>query len=241
MATVNVEKASRAQLRDMATNLGVSWDKTTEDDVLRKKLKKAAAKAQAVPADVEGDGFDVTKRGALEFIASDPSTRKKTSQPEEECFGWLYDPKHPQCSTSCPHAKFCKPLSETRPEFDTIEEEAYLEAQAAGVDPKDVAKAGPSKKKTKAATLTEPEKRKGALEPKSKLVIAYSLEWADTVEDDDLRKFYKRLLKRKGEGAEVTVKEVLAVFSDFYEVSDEAETIAEIIEMMVAQGEFKAA
>lgn len=120
---MDLEKLTQADLREMATKLGVKWDKRVDDaDSLRAKIagKLAAAESEAE----ESLEFDVTKRAPLEE-KWDAGTKKNVKE-RSDCFGWLHSEGKEPC-VSCSHAKWCAPLSEGA---DEAMKEAALEVDA---------------------------------------------------------------------------------------------------------------
>lgn len=245
MAQVNVEKLDKKGLRDLASKLGVTWDKRTDDEAALKKKVSKALEADA-PPEKEDTAFDITRRAPTETRV-DPKTKKPTKVPVA-CFGWLFNdkpkPGESDCKAACPHWKACKTFTTgAAAAFAELDAEEEAEAEADAVTAEDVELAAKATKKRAAgaketSTLTKGEKRKSVLDEESELTVNFDLDWTLSVEDADLRKFYKRLVKKHGEGGKLAVSEVIDVFCEVVGLDDRGAVLTEMLPEMVANGDF---
>jgi hypothetical protein len=243
MAAVNVEKLNRSKLRKLADDLGVKWDKRKDDEErLRKKVTAALAVGEA-----ESEEFDPTKRDAT-TIEVDSRTKKAIKRPIA-CFGWYFNdspaPGKINCVSDCPHWKACAKLSKgaaallgevEEDEADTEESDAVTEDDVTEMNAATRRKGGKN-----GSTLTKGETPKGRLAEETEVVISYDLDWANSVEDDDLRLFYKKLIKKHGEGETVPLSAVLDLFcaTQGLDDGDRATVLTDYLPMMLEQGDFK--
>ena len=246
----NVDKLDKKTLRNMADKLGVEWSKQTDDEKsLALKVKAALSKATATeeaPEAREDDVFDTSRRAPTEN-ATDPKTGKPVKLPTA-CFGWFFTEKPApgavNCMKDCPHWKPCKGLSQgAEKALAALAEEEAVEAEASAVTAEVVeqvekaTKAKAEKKgKGKAEPLTAPVKRKGALDEDSELKLAYDLDFVISVEDDEVRKFFKHLLKAHGEGGTTTVGAVIDAFIEATGLDDRGAVLGEMLPEMLSDG-----
>lgn len=206
---------------------------------------------------LELEDFDITKRAATQVV-EDPKTGKDVVMPLA-CFGWHFNPNPGpppaiQCAKECPHAKACAALSKHSAKAQAeLEDEAEADAEAEAVTKEDVklAKAGMAKRaekkkpktSSKGEELTKGEPRKNELSEESYLKVAYDLDYALGIEDEQLRKFHKRIVKVHGEGGRVKVATVINVLIEVLELDegDREECLTGFIPDLLAEGNFERA
>lgn len=247
---MNVEKLDKKGLRKMADDLGVKWDKRIDDEAsLRKKISASLKASESAPEAAENTDFDVSKRSPTETV-KDPKTGKMVKVPVA-CFGWFFNPKpepgRVNCKQDCPHWKPCSKLSAAAADaLAELEAEEAASAEAEAVDSSDVelANAATERKNKKASkeSITKGEKRKNApMDEETVFTIAYDFDWALTVEDADIRKFYKRVIKTYGEKGKVTAGQLIDVFAEVVGLDDRDAILTEMLPEMVANGDFERA
>lgn len=244
---MNIDKLDKKGLRKMADDLGVKWDKRTDDEAsLKKKLAAALDASDKVPEVTDGTDFDVSKRAPTETV-KDPKTGKQVKVPVA-CFGWFFndkpEPGKVDCKKDCPHWKPCSKLSAAGAKaLEELEAEEKVRVEVEAVDEGDVALANVATEKRNAKkqatnSITKGEKRKSVLDEESELKVAFDLDWAITVEDADLRKFYKKVLKVHGEGSVISAGEVIDVFCEVLGVDDRDAVLSEMLPEMISNGDF---
>ena len=232
MAKQNLDKLDRKALRALAEKVGVNWSKTEDDDAsLRKKISKALAAAEApAPAEKGCTAFDVTRR-APTWKEVHPLTKKEVVTPTG-CFGWAFLTGKNVICAQCPHAKPCAKLFASAPAAkalleDADEAAAELEEMSADAVAETLA---PKAKKAKKEAASESESfaapaksRKGmGLSAKDSVKVLYDEDFVASEDDEDLRKFYRRVLRAAG--ASKGVVPVSRLFTELgrvgYDVSD---------------------
>lgn len=218
MAAANVEKMTKQKLRALADEMGVTWDKRTDDEEsLRRKVTRALALS-----DDDGGELDLSKR-ANTTIEVDPKTKKPVKRPIA-CFGWYYNdkpaPGKVDCDKECPHATACAKLSRgATAALGELEEEAETDEEAEAVSDEDVEGINAANKrmssKSKKNGLAKGERLKGTLDEETKFRITFDADWVLTVEDKDFRRFYKALLKEHGEEGVLTGEDILAALKEY--------------------------
>ena len=226
-----MSEMSKAELRALATKLGVEWDKKADDeDSLSAKIQ--AKRAEEAGASSAEPAFDVTKRAPLE-TKWDAGTKKNVKE-RSDCFGWLHAEKKEPC-VSCSHAKWCGPLSEgadaamkaaEAEAAEEVEEEVAEEEVIPKVAPLGAKSEKPGDKKKRKVTLTE----------ESEFTLGFDKAFVAAIEDGGLRKVYRKLLK-EFEGEEVTAGVILDAFG--IETDEERlATLAGDLPGLVAKGDF---
>lgn len=248
-----VDKLNLKSLRIMADKMGVAWSKKDDEAVLRKKVAKQrdAAESTASTATAKsGTDFDTKKRAPFTII-TDPRTKKPVRDPTG-CFGYFFldtpTKDDVDCKAVCLHWKPCKVLSKDASKVldmaVAVEEESNAKEEAAEVDDDDLKMAeaakgkGKKAKKEEAKSILTEEKRVGVIELDTMLKVEFDLDYALAIDDDDLRKFYKRVAKKIGEGKQVSAEDLTLIFCETQGLDDPEPVINEFIPQMVGNEEF---
>lgn len=247
-----VDKLNLKSLRVMADKMGVAWSKKDDEATLRKKVAKQRDAAESTVTAKGGTAFDTTKRAPF-IVITDPRTKKPVRDPQG-CFGYFFldkpaSPEDVDCKAQCPHWKPCKVLSKDADKVLSLAAEAdeaeTAKKEAEEVDEADLklAEAAKSKKtskkaESKPASILKEEKRVGTIDLETTLKVEFDLDYALAIDDDDLRKFYKRVVKKHGEGAEVSVEDIVLIFCETQGIDDPEPVVDEFLPQMVANEEF---
>lgn len=247
-AKVETKDMDKHELRKLADKLGVEWDKRVDDEKsLRSKIDAKLAKAGDAEAN-EGH-FDTGKRAILREYTGGGGVLVKEGKKKgvpSDCFGYLFDKGNKRCGGECPHAKKCKELSESLgAAVEIIEAEEEVE-KVTDDDAEEIAKAVEKKqskvkpgKKAKDESLSKEE---GAVDDDTEFKLTYDEDYALSIEDDDLSKFYKRLFKMVGDKS-VPASGIVDVFATVFDVAkgERDSTRDELLKTMLDNGDIKRA
>lgn len=249
VSKADVAKLDKKALRAMADKLGVEWSKQKDtEDTLRKKIEKALAKntpkaekavEEEEAKEATGTAFDLKARAPVGDV-TDPKTGKITKQPLD-CFGWFYEKGNKRCDKDCPHRAQCAKLAEGAKK--AIEElQAQAEAEDTGeqeaeetVEAQNGRAAKAEKKANKKGGKMAQE---GVIEEKTALSVLFDEEFIDLLDDDDLRKFYRRVFKKaQANDGKISAGGVVDLFGAIYEVEDREATINSLVKTMIDNAE----